>query len=208
MTTLVGIVAEQGAVLFSDTQLQIYPLKDPKPAQKIYKPMEHCAIAICGTYIKAGAVRRFFFNVLGCNSADLLNEALSEKYIPDYKRCFKDTDMLIALYCERPILYHLNSHGIATRARRFKALGTGYIHATHYLNRNLNGNKSLEKAIKVGYAAERIAFKDRSTGGFVNYAIVTQDGVDREGLELTRKHMRLERESIERTILQYSQIKR
>jgi 20S proteasome alpha/beta subunit len=212
MTTIIGIQADEGIVLFADTQAlhpEGYPGGDgkfPQPYNKINVLGDYCAVANCGYSVRPKNLVR----ILGSGSrraTETLKERLDRadsKFADDYNGFFKDVSMLVAMRLEKPELYLIDKgHKFVRLKRRFIALGSGGKYAHYFLRDNLNGNHSIGYAIRMGYMAERCAFNDMNTGGFVNFAVVTSEGIDGKGARLHRRVLGLERAVIVETAQRY-----
>lgn len=196
MTTIVGIQADEGIVLFADTQALHFidcTKKLPEPHHKIKVLGEYCAIAIAGVYEKYDRLRKFFGSG-SLASARRLQELLESRFVEEYTESMKGISTLVALRLDKPALYYIHNSGEAIKLRRRSvALGSGARYAEQFLGKNLHGTPSLEHAIPVGYRATRHAFHDLNTGGFVDFAIITQKEIYREGVSAHRRVLGLER---------------
>jgi 20S proteasome alpha/beta subunit len=212
MTTIIGIQADEGIVLFADTQA-LHPKgylggdgKFPQPRNKINVLGDYCAVANCGYSVKP----KDLANILGSGSrkaTETLKERLDRadsKFADDYKDVFKDVSMLVAMRLEKPELYLIDKGRKFVRLkRRFITLGSGGKYAHCFLRNNLNGNHSIGYAIRMGYRAERCAFNDMNTGGFVSFAVITQEEIDRTGARLHRQVLNLEKTVVAETAERY-----
>ena len=199
MTTILGIRVDKGIVLFADTQA-LHPsrtTKLSKPHHKIKRVGEYCVFASAGFHVNYEMVRRFFCNE-SRKSAKGLKERLDKGFIKGYPESMEGISTLIAMRIEDPVLYMISSYGRVTRLRRkFVALGSGSKYAEKFLRTQLNGNRSLDYVINVGYKAMKCAFQDMNTGGFVDFAVITQDEIYKEGIDAHRKVLGLERAIVE-----------
>ena len=202
MTTILGIIAEyekKGIVLFADTQVARGNDKYARPALKIYKPNDYFALAHTGRKY-GGEDFRGFFGSNSRRSAERLLEHLENRYIPDYSDALSKVRLLIGMRINGLGLYDVDQSGNVVKVRRYRAYGSGSVYARRALQKDLNGNISLEKALKVGHHAELTAFQDMNTGGLFNFVVITEDGIDREGIQLTNKVLRIEKETIDEAI--------
>jgi 20S proteasome alpha/beta subunit len=195
MTTIIGIQAEEGIVLFSDTQALDLKTKQKlqEPYHKIKVVGEYCVFAFAGFHVKYEKSRKFFCNG-NSKSVRGLKEKLDSGFIKEYHESMEDISTLVAMRIDEPILYMISHFGHVTKLRRrVVALGSGSKYAKEFLLSNLNGNRSLDYAIRIGYKAMKQAFRDINTGGFVDFAVVTQDEIYKEGVNAHRKVLGLEK---------------
>jgi 20S proteasome alpha/beta subunit len=204
MTTLIGLLASKGIVLFSDTQVMEDNIKCPQPARKIYTIYPHCAVGFSGNYVKSQELGDYFKNKLKIKNEKDLLKCLSQGFLANYDSNFENLNLVVGIYSENPYLFCVNRNGLVKRKKKSVILGSGSKYARDYLSRNLKSKKNLSSMIKLGYSAERFAFQDTSTGGFVNYVIITEEGVDKFGLTLNKKQMDLEKNYITESISKYS----
>jgi 20S proteasome alpha/beta subunit len=211
MTTVLGIKASQmtkGIVLFADTQAgKSIHEKVPLPILKIYKPNEYYALAYSGCCISYREIQE----VLGNHSrasAERLREQLEDRLIPlliprlipHYHQKLPRVDLLVGMRLDGLALYHVSETGRVVKVRKYKAIGSGQDYANTVLQASLNGGITLEKAIEAGYKAEKAAFGDINTGGFINFAVITEKEIHLETISLTRRLQQVERQTVKAAI--------
>lgn len=209
MSTVLGIKAnskKKGIVLFADTQLS-YPKskpkrKDPWPGLKIYTPNDYCALAYTGDSIDSKDIKKLLRN-RSRRSAEELQRYLKGGVIPGYSRNFESVEFLIGLRLDDLELYYVKGTRTVAKIRKYIAIGDGDDYANKVLRKNLKGEITLEKALEIGYRAEKFAFQSLYTGYFMNFLIITKNGMDRTGMELTKQLLKIEKNAIEKAKRHY-----
>jgi len=191
-TTTVGIICNGGVVLATESQATMGYLVASHRAPKIHKITDHIAMTISGSVADAQQIIRIIRANVNLRRLELGRE-LSVRAVSQLtaillfqNRLFPYITMLIVggVDEEGPHIFTLDPLGSLLEEDKFAATGSGSVIAYGVLEDGYRENMPIEEAIELAKRAVKAARRrDIASGGKIQVAVITKDGIKMEVTE-------------------------
>jgi len=191
-TTTVGIICNGGVVLATESQATMGYLVASHRAPKIHKITDHIAMTISGTVADAQQIIRIIRANVNLRRLELGRE-LSVRAVSQLtaillfqNRLYPYVTMLIVggVDEEGPHIFTLDSLGSLLEEDKFAATGSGSVIAYGVLEDGYRENMPIEEAVELAKRAVKAARRrDIASGGKIQVAVITKDGIKMEVIE-------------------------
>ena len=191
-TTTVGIICNGGVVLATESQATMGYLVASHRAPKIHKITDHIAMTISGSVADAQQIIRIIRANVNLRRLELGRE-LSVRAVSQLtaillfqNRLFPYITMLIVggVDEEGPHIFTLDPLGSLLEEDKFAATGSGSVIAYGVLEDGYRENMPIEEAVELAKRAVKAARRrDIASGGKIQVAVITKDGIKMEVTE-------------------------
>lgn len=191
-TTTVGIICNGGVVLATESQATMGNLVASHRAPKIHKITDHIAMTISGSVADAQQIIRIIRANVNLRRLELGRE-LSVRAVSQLtatllfqNRLYPYITMLIVggVDEEGPHIFTLDPLGSLLEEDKFAATGSGSVIAYGVLEDGYRENMPIEEAIELAKRAVKAARRrDIASGGKIQVAVITKDGIKMEVTE-------------------------
>ncbi|MHA1722274.1 MAG: archaeal proteasome endopeptidase complex subunit beta [Candidatus Baldrarchaeia archaeon] len=191
-TTTVGVICDDGVVLATESQATMGYLVASHRAPKIHKITDHIAMTISGSVADAQQIIRIIKANVNLRRLELGRE-LSVRAVSQLtaillfqNRLFPYITMLIVggVDEEGPHIFTLDPLGSLLEEDKFAATGSGSVIAYGVLEDGYREKMSIEEAIELAKRAVKAARRrDIASGGKIQVAVITKDGIKMEVTE-------------------------
>ena len=191
-TTTVGIICNGGVVLATESQATMGYLVASHRAPKIHKITDHIAMTISGTVADAQQIIRIIRANVNLRRLELGRE-LSVRAVSQLtaillfqNRLYPYITMLIVggVDEEGPHIFTLDPLGSLLEEDKFAATGSGSVVAYGVLEDGYRENMPIEEAVELAKRAVKAARRrDIASGGKIQVAVITKDGIKMEVTE-------------------------
>jgi len=188
-TTTVGIICDGGVILATESQATMGYLVASHRAPKIHKITDHIAMTISGSVADAQQIIRIIRANVNLRRLELGRE-LSVRAVSQLtaillfqNRLFPYITMLIVggVDEEGPHIFTLDPLGSLLEEDKFAATGSGSVIAYGVLEDGYREKMSVEEAVELANRAVKAARRrDIASGGKIQIAVITKDGVKME----------------------------
>jgi len=191
-TTTVGVICNDGVVLATESQATMGYLVASHRAPKIHKITDHIAMTISGSVADAQQIIRIIKANVNLRRLELGRE-LSVRAVSQLtaillfqNRLFPYITMLIVggVDEEGPHIFTLDPLGSLLEEDKFAATGSGSVIAYGVLEDGYREKMPIEEAIELAKRAVKAARRrDIASGGKIQVAVITKDGIKMEVTE-------------------------
>lgn len=191
-TTTVGIICNGGVILATESQATMGYLVASHRAPKIHKITDHIAMTISGTVADAQQIIRIIRANVNLRRLELGRE-LSVRAVSQLtaillfqNRLYPYITMLIVggVDEEGPHIFTLDPLGSLLEEDKFAATGSGSVIAYGVLEDGYRENMPIEEAVELAKRAVKAARRrDIASGGKIQVAVITKDGIKMEVTE-------------------------
>lgn len=191
-TTTVGIICDGGVVLATESQATMGYYVASHRAPKIHKITDHIAMTISGSVADAQQIIRIIRANINLRRLELGRE-LSVRAVSQLtavllfqNRLYPYITMLIVggVDEEGPHIFTLDPLGSLLEEDKFAATGSGSVIAYGVLEDGYRENMLVEEAVELAKRVVKAARRrDIASGGKIQIAIITKDGIRMEVTE-------------------------